>query len=161
MLTQKRVLGNLGLTLCLFGLVTLKITIIHKYYTDGDLVLRSFLDDPLDITFLFYYGVFLSALFSLITVWLPSKAQTLFGILTLYIFGSAGLLELGSKAFLIILCLIMGKSVPVFPIFEILITLGVLAVTGYTVLTSDGYDGYKSKKNERNKSQWIFFSRRK
>ncbi len=161
MSTKNRILGNLGLTLCLFGLVTLKITIIQKYYVDGGSVLRSFLDDPLDILFLFYYGVFLSALFSLITVWLPNKAQTLFGILTLYVFGAVGLLEFGCKAFVIIVCLILGKSIPIFTVFEFLITLGVLAVTGYVVLTSDEYDDYKSKKKEQNKSQWIFFSPKK
>lgn len=159
MSTKNRVLGNLGLTLCLFGLVTLKIIIWRAHDIDVSWILKDF--GRYSFLFVVDCGVFLSALFSLITVWLPNKAQTLFGILTLYVFGAVGLLEFGCKAFVIIICLILGKSIPIFTVFEFLITLGVLAVTGYVVLTSDGYDDYKSKKKEQNKSQWIYFSRRK
>lgn len=161
MSTKKRVLINIDLTLCLFGLVTLKI-IIWRAHDIADIgsILRELREYVMSSALLFLivpkYGIFLSAFFALVTIWLPAKAKAMFGMIALRISAAMGIIELGAYLFFHILVLLINKSFPYIGL-DPLLTAGVIAVIYFAAATSDGFDIVKSKKNE-NKSQWIFFS---
>lgn len=162
MSTKKRVLINIGLTLCLFGLVTLKLIRWHTHYMDFDIgsvlsELKAFTREPMYFFLIVpKYGIFLSAFFALVTIWLPAKAKAMFGMIALRISVAMGIFELGAYLFIHILVLLSNKSFPYIGL-DPLLTAGVIAVIYFAAATSDGFDIVKSKKNE-NKSQWIFFS---
>lgn len=155
--TKKRVLINAGLTLCLFGLVALKLIIWHIRNVDMSWALTDFMRDPVDGSMLFVaaYGIFLSAFLALITIWLPAKAKAMFGMIALHVSVAMGIVELGFYLMIIIASLFAGYFAYIN--IDPLLTAGVIAVIYFAAATSDGFDIAKTKKNE-NKSQWIFFS---
>lgn len=164
MSTKKRILINIGLTLCLFGLVTLKI-IIWRAHDIADIgsILRELREYVMSSALLFLivpkYGIFLSAFFALVTIWLPAKAKAMFGMIALRISIVMGIIELGAYLFFHILVLLINKSFPYIGL-DPLLTAGVIAVIYFAAATSDEFDIAKSKIKE-NKSQWMFFSRNK
>lgn len=157
MSTKNRVLSNLGLTLCLFGLVTLKIIIWRAHDIDLSWVIKEL------GRYLFLLvvdcGIFLSAFFALVTIWLPAKGKFIFGFIALRISSAMGFLELGAYLFLRIMGLLIENSFD-YTGLDPLLTAGVIAVIYFAMATSDGFDIAKSKKNE-NKSQWLFFPLKK
>ncbi len=158
MSTKKRVLINVGLTLCLFGLVTLKVIRWRTHSIDVSWIFKHFVINPGINLFLLVVdcGIYLSAFFALVTILLPAKAKAMFGMIALRISSAMGICELGVYIILRIFVFLLSGSLP-YTGLDPLLTVGVIAVIYFAAATSDGFDIAKTKKNE-NKSQWIFFS---
>lgn len=151
MSTRKRILINVGLTPCLFGLMALKV--ISNLSMNSVL---TFSKRPTEYLFFFAvdYGIYLSAFFALVTILLPGKAKAMFGMIALYISGALGILELGYYILGQMMILLFTGSFSSKGLYHFL-TIGVLAVIYFSAATSDEFDAVKSKKNKK-KSQWIF-----
>lgn len=131
--TKKRALINLGLTLCLLVLVTLKLIRWHIHEIDLSWVFQDFLIEPSAFLINLFiieasYGIFLSAVLALITIWLPLKTKTTFAALC--VSGGLGLVELGSYVFIKILGSLSGKPFS-YTGFDPLLTAGAVAVIGF------------------------------
>ena len=151
MSTKKRVLKNTVLTLIVLAFVAVKLIIWYV----NDIDLSWVFSRGALFLIPYHYGIFLSALLTIITIWLPPNPQMVLGTAALYISGVILLIEGGFYLLPAIIILLSRNPLPIEAFFPFL-TLGVIGILLFTTLTSDGYTIGKSR-NIANKSQWIFF----
>lgn len=141
---KKRFSKKIIMTLALFALAALKI--IHWLcHPELDMikpeVIQKYIKNQDVIVLMTYYGIYPAAVFSLVTIWLPSKAQPSFGTIAFLISSVMGLLEIGIYIALKIGCLVHSMSLFSYTGLDPLLTAGVLAVMVRATTSSDEYNG--------------------
>lgn len=154
-MSKKRLRMKCIMTLVIFALVSLKIIhwLCHPELNMIKLkTIQHYIESKASITLAAYYGTYASAFFSLITIWLPSKAQPMFGTISVLFSGTMGLVEFGFFVIFKIGFLFRHISLFSYTGLDPLLTVGVFAAAAYVTVNSD--EEYNNKLN-------LFFSPRR
>lgn len=134
------------MTLVIFALVSLKIIhwLCHPELNMIELkTIQHYIENKASINLVVYYGIYASAFFSLITIWLPSKAQPTFGTISVLVSGTMGLVEFGFFVIFKIGYLSDHISLFTYTGLDPLLTVGVFTAAAYVTVTSD--EDYNNK----------------
>lgn len=135
MTQKKRIIINAVLTLIVLVLVAFKLIIWHVNGTDMSWVFESLVNIPL---IPIEYGIFLSALLTLITIWLPLKPRFVFGIVALCISGLIWILEFGFLILVTLFYLLFRERSLIDPLGPLL-SAGVIVVLIITTVKAIKY----------------------
>lgn len=135
MTQKKRIIINAVLTLIVLVLVALKLIIWYVNGTDMSWVFESLVNIPL---IPIEYGIFLSALLTLITIWLPLKPRFVFGIVSLCVSGLMWILEFGFLILVTLFYLLFRERSLIDPL-GVLLSAGVIVVLIITTVKAIKY----------------------